>query len=83
VWGGGDIFLDWLPRILEIAFYGFACLGLLGASTLVVFAVDVIQVATLHLHMCHVILAAVVRGLRLSTSTLWNLFQGILCIILE
>jgi len=38
---------------------------------------DVIQVATLHLHMCHVIVTTVVYGLRLSTSTLWNLFQGV------
>jgi len=66
----------WLPRISEVAFYGFACLGLLGASTLVAFSLDVIQVATLHLHMCHVIVTTLVHGLRLSTSTLWNLFQG-------
>jgi hypothetical protein len=59
-----------------MAFYGFTCLGLLGASTLVAFAIDVIQVATLHLHMCHVIVTTVVHGLRLCASTLWNLFQG-------
>ena len=59
-----------------MAFYGFAYLGLLGASTLVAFAIDVIQVATLHLHMCHVIAITVVYGLKLSISTLWNLFQG-------
>lgn len=74
--GGDDILLDWLPRVLEIASYGFACLGLLGVSMLVAFTADVIQVATLHLHMCHVVVAAVVHSLRLSTSTLWNLFQG-------
>lgn len=39
---------------------------------------DVIQVATLHLHMCHVIATTVVHGLRLSTSTLWNLFRGMM-----
>ena len=41
---------------------------------------DVIQVATLHLHMCYVIVTTVVYGLRLSTSTLWNLFQGMIFI---
>jgi hypothetical protein len=66
-----------------MAFYGFPCLGLFGASTLVAFAVDVLQVATLHLHMCHVIITAVVRGLRLSNSTLWNLFQGVIIFMLE
>ena len=44
---------------------------------------DVIQVATLHLHMCHVIVTTVVYGLRLSTSTLWNLFQGKITSTLE
>ncbi|KAF9653013.1 DUF1000-domain-containing protein [Thelephora ganbajun] len=67
----------WLPSILEVALYGFAYLGLLGALTLVAFTADVTQVATLHLHMCHVIVTTAVHGLRLSTSTLWNLFQGI------
>jgi len=66
----------WLPKVLEIAFYGFACFGPLGASVLVAFAIDVIQVITLHLRMCYVIVTTVVYGLRLSTSTLWNLFQG-------
>jgi len=66
----------WLPRILQIASYGFVCLGFFGISTLVAFVTDVIQVATLHLHMCCVIITIVVYGLRLSTSTLWNLFQG-------
>ena len=75
--GGGNVLLDWLPRVLEMAFYGFVCLGLLGASTLVALAIDVIQVATLHLHMCHIIVTTVVYGLRLSTSTLWDLFQGV------
>jgi len=73
----------WLPRVLEMAFYGFACLGLLGASTLVAFGIDVIQVATLHLHICHVIVTTVVHGLGLSTSTLWNLFQGVMTLALE
>jgi len=71
-----DTLLDWLQRVLEVAFYGFACLGILGASTLVAFTADVVQVATLHFHMCHVIATTVVYGLRLFTSTLWNLFQG-------
>lgn len=75
--GGTDVFLDWLPRALEIAFYGFTCLGFLGVSSLVAFLADVIQVTTLHLHMCYVIITTVVRGLKLCTSTLWNLFQGI------
>jgi len=66
-----------------MAFYGFTCLGLLGASTLVALAVDVIQVATLHLHMCHVIVTTVVYGLRLSTSTLWDLFQGVIILTPE
>ena len=71
-----DIIPDWLPRALEIAFYGFACLGFLGASSLVAFVADAIQVMTLHLHMCHVITTTVVHGLKLCTFTLWNLFQG-------
>ena len=79
-WGSGNILLDWLPKVLKIAFYGFACLGPLGALTLVAFTMDVIQVATLHLHMCYVIVTTVVYGLRLSTSTLWNLFQGMIFI---
>lgn len=62
--------------MLEVAFYGFPCIGLFGASTLAAFAADVVQVATLHLHMCYIITTTVVYGLRLSTSTLWNLFQG-------
>jgi phosphatidylinositol glycan class Q protein len=68
---------------LEIAFYGFASLGPLGASMLVAFAIDAIQVATLHLHMCYVIVTTVVYGLRLFTSTLWNLFQGMIFVVLE
>lgn len=63
--------------VLDIAFYGFTCLGFLGVSILVAFAIDVMQLATLHLRMCHVITTTVVYGLGLSTSTLWNLFQGI------
>jgi len=66
----------WLQGVLEVAFYGFPCIGLFGASTLAAFAADVIRVATLHLHMCYIITTTVVYGLRLSTSTLWNLFQG-------
>ena len=66
-----------------MACYGFACLGLLGASTLVALAVDVIQVTTLHLHMCHIIITTVFYGLRLSTSTLWDLFQGVIILALE
>ena len=64
--------------MLEIAFYGFGFLGFLGASLLVAFAADVIQVITLHLHMCHVLITTVVHGLKLCTSTLWNLFQGMI-----
>lgn len=44
---------------------------------------DVIQVATLHLHMCYVIVTTVVYGLSLSISTLWNLFQGIVGFCIE
>ena len=40
------------------------------------FAIDVIQVATVHLRMCHIITSTVVYGLKLSASTLWNLFRG-------
>ena len=50
---------------------------------LVAFAMDVIQIATLHLHMCYVIVTTVVCGLQLSTSTLWNLFQGMTFAISE
>lgn len=44
---------------------------------------DVIQMVTLHLHMCYVIVTTVVYGLQLSTSTLWNLFQGMIFTISE
>jgi hypothetical protein len=71
-----DILSDWLHGVLEVAFHGLPYIGLFGASTLSAFAVDVLQVATLHLHMCYIIATTVVYGLRLSTSTLWNLFQG-------
>lgn len=50
---------------------------------LVAFVIDVIQLATLHLHMCYVIVTTVVYGLQLSTFTLWNLFQGMIFIIIS
>ena len=77
----GYILLDWLLRILDLALYGFSYLGLLGGSTLVGFAADVIQVTTLHLHMCHIIATMVAYGLRLSITTLWSLFQGMVTFV--
>jgi hypothetical protein len=73
---GCNILLDWLPRVFEIAFYGFSCLGFLGVSVLVTFAADIVQVATLHLCICNIIATAVIRALMLYASTLWNLFHG-------
>ena len=63
--------------------YGFTCLGIFGASVLVAFAADITQVATVHLRMCHILAGTGVYGVRLSISTLWNLFQGIVNFVLR
>lgn len=65
-----------------MASYGFTCLGIFGASTLVAFTADIIQVVTVHLRMCHILAGTGVYGIRLSISTLWNLFQGIVNFVL-
>lgn len=59
-----------------------AFLSNFGLSFLLAAVVDMIQLVTLHLRICHFVTAALTRFLLVGLGRLWDLFRGESCAVL-